>query len=57
MYHLCEHNYAGHIALDEYYSELPSLVDALAEHYLGDVDHCEFTVSITPGACPVAEEG
>lgn len=37
--HLKTSKYSKHMALDEFYKEMPELVDALVEDYMGHVGH------------------
>lgn len=54
LMHLCATDYASHMALDEYYKEMPEKVDRLAENYLSTVKSANFQVCIVPkSTCPI----
>jgi len=53
LFHVCETDYAGHIALGDFYEGFPEKIDALAEHYLSDSDMARFRVCIVPKSCPI----
>lgn len=54
LLHLCNTNYSMHMALDQYYKEMPEKVDKLAETYLSTTKAANFTVCIVPKSqCPV----
>lgn len=53
FFHLCTKSYAAHMALQEYYEEMPDLMDALAEAILADASSIHYTWNIVPGSCPV----
>lgn len=53
LFHVCETDYAGHIALGDFYEGFPEKIDALAEHYLSDSDMAKFRVCIVPKSCPI----
>jgi hypothetical protein len=48
LYHLIISSYASHIALDEFYNEMPEKVDALAEAYLAETNLAKFVCCVTP---------
>lgn len=53
LFHLCTTDYAAHIALNEYYEEMPEKADALAEKFLSDNSMAVFANAILPGLNPV----
>lgn len=53
MMHLCTKDYPAHMALDEYYNDMPDKIDALAEHFLADNAACMLCNCITPGQNPI----
>jgi hypothetical protein len=53
LMHLCSKDYPAHIALNDYYEEMPEKIDALAEHYLADNAACMLCNCITPGQDPI----
>lgn len=48
LYHLCTNTYSEHMALDEYYKEMPEKVDKLAEAYLETTPSANFQVCVVP---------
>lgn len=54
LLHLCSTDLAMHLALDEYYKQIPEKVDKLAEAYLSTTKSANFTCCIVPQSmCPV----
>lgn len=53
FYHLCTKDYPAHMALDDYYNEMPEKIDALAEHFLGENTSIVFGNAIQPGLDPI----
>jgi hypothetical protein len=53
LYHLCTSSYAEHKALEDYYKEMPEVIDELAEHYLANVPKANFTARLVPDKNPI----
>lgn len=54
LLHLCSTDLAMHLALDEYYKQMPEKVDKLAETYLSTTKSANFVCCIIPQSmCPV----
>lgn len=48
LFHLIRSSYATHMALDEYYKEMPESVDRLAEAYLAETNVAKFACCVVP---------
>jgi len=53
LFHLCTTDYPAHMALDDYYNEMPEKIDALAEKFLSDNSSIMITNAILPGLDPI----
>lgn len=54
LFHLSATKYAAHMALDDYYKEMPEKVDKLAEAFLSTTKSANFQVCIIPKTmCPI----
>lgn len=53
IFHLCTTDYPAHIALNDYYDEMPDKIDALAEKFLSDNSSIMIINAILPGLDPV----
>lgn len=48
LFHLSTQDYPSHIALQEYYEEMPKLIDKFAEAWLGDSNDITFQNTLVP---------
>lgn len=53
LFHLCTTDYPAHMALDDYYNEMPKKIDALAEKFLSDNSSILIVNAILPGLDPI----
>ena len=55
LFHLCTQDYAIHMALEEYYRNMPKKVDDLAETFLSNVPNANFQICVVPTSMDPAE--